>query len=490
MRPPIVVVGFMGAGKTTVGQLLADRLGVSFADADTAIATDAARDIPAIFAAEGEAAFREREATTIERLLADAPGVLAVGGGALTGRARSAIAAAATVVWIDVEPDVAWGRVGGGADRPLAADEAGFRALLAARRPTYAAAADVYVRGEPAPAVVAASIPLAPRCRPGAIGDVAAVVGDRRAVWLVDDGVASKVPGTFDATVLVPGGERAKTAAQLEALWRALAGAEVERGDVVVAVGGGAVTDVAGFAAATFRRGVPWIAIPTTLVGQVDAAIGGKTAIDVAAKIDVGAFHLPETVIADPDLLTTLPAREWAAGFAEVVKTALLAGGPLWDLVQSVAPGPGATEQRTELVRQTAAYKARVVVEDPTERGVRAVLNLGHTIGHGIEAAAGYGRLLHGEAIAIGLVAALRISESEAGLAAGTAVTVAELLQRHGLPVRATGLAPEDVFAAMRGDKKRVAGAHRLVLLERPGQPRFGVAVSDARLRAAVESAL
>ena len=184
----------------------------------------------------------------------------------------------------------------------------------------------------------------------------------------------------------------------------------------MVAVGGGALTDVAGFAAATFRRGLPWIAVPTTLVGQVDAAIGGKTAIDVAAKNDVGAFHLPEAVIADPMVLTTLPPREWAAGFAEVVKTALLAGGRLWELVRAWQPGMGEADERTELVRLTAAYKARVVGEDPTEQGVRAVLNLGHTIGHGVEAASGYGELLHGEAVAIGLLAALRLSVELRGL--------------------------------------------------------------------------
>ena len=164
------------------------------------------------------------------------------------------------------------------------------------------------------------------------------LVGDRRAVLLVDDAVAGRAPALDAETVVIAGGEQAKATAQLEVLWRGLAAAELERRDVVVAMGGGAVTDVAGFAAATFRRGLAWIAVPTTLVGQVDAAIGGKTAIDVAAKNDVGAFHLPEAVVADPALLGTLPAREWSAGFAEVVKTALLAGGRLWELVRGWPP--------------------------------------------------------------------------------------------------------------------------------------------------------
>jgi 3-dehydroquinate synthetase len=258
----------------------------------------------------------------------------------------------------------------------------------------------------------------------------------------------------------------------------------------VVAVGGGAITDVAGFAAATFRRGLAWIAVPTTLVGQVDAAIGGKTAIDVAAKNDVGAFHLPEVVIADPVVLETLPEREWAAGFAEVVKTALLAGGRLWELVRAWQPGVGEIEQRTELVRLTAAYKARVVGEDPTEQGLRAVLNLGHTIGHGVEAAAGYGELLHGEAVSIGLLAALRLSVELRGLDDGVLRETEQILERAGLPTKATGLTPADVQAAMRGDKKRTGGRPRLVLLDSVGSPVFGIDPGDDPLMRAVASAL
>ena len=211
------------------------------------------------------------------------------------------------------------------------------------------------------------------------------------------------------------GGEEAKSPAVLERLWRALAEHELERGDVIVCAGGGSITDVGGFAAATFRRGVPWLAVPSTLVGQVDAAIGGKTAINVAAKNDVGAFWQPAAVLCDPSLLETLPAREWAGGMAEVVKTALLAGGRLWELVEGWEPGPGERAARTELVQRCVGVKTLVVAADPEDRGRRAILNLGHTIGHGIEAVAGYGGLSHGECVSIGLVAALRLSESLAG---------------------------------------------------------------------------
>ena len=189
---------------------------------------------------------------------------------------------------------------------------------------------------------------------------------------------------------------------------------------------------------------------PGTLVGQVDAAIGGKTAINVAAKNDVGAFWQPESVICDPELLETLPPREWTAGFAEALKTGLLAGGPLLELVRSWPPGPGTPAQRAELVRRCAGFKAVVVAEDPTEQGRRAILNLGHTIGHGIEAVAGYGVLLHGEAVGDCVVAALWISEQLRGLSSALREEMTALLTAHGLPVRADGEEAGAVLEAMR----------------------------------------
>ena len=184
---------------------------------------------------------------------------------------------------------------------------------------------------------LAGALALGVWTRPGAAGLLPALLGERRAVLLADEAIAARIDGPFAARVTVAGGEPAKDPASLERLWRALSGAELERRAAVVAAGGGTVTDAAGFAAATFRRGLAWIALPSTLVGQVDAAIGGKTGINVAAKNDVGAFHLPEATLCDPELLATLPARERRAGMAEVVKTALLAGGPLYDLVAAGA---------------------------------------------------------------------------------------------------------------------------------------------------------
>ena len=271
-------------------------------------------------------------------------------------------------------------------------------------------------------------------------------------------------------TVRLPAGESAKTIAVARQAWTRLAEFGLERGDVVVGLGGGAGTDVAGFVAAAYHRGVPWISVPTTLVGMVDAGIGGKTGLDLPqAKNAVGAFHQPEWVVADPSVLETLPVREWANGFAEVVKTGLLAGGRLWEMVREWEPGRGAADDRLELVRRCAAYKARIVAADPYEEGVRAVLNLGHSIGHAIEVATGYQAFSHGEAVAIGLLPALWLSARTQGLDPAVEDEVRELLARHGLPTTARNVPAE---AVLDGHDTRQEGPPRARSLLAPGRRR------------------
>ena len=487
----LVLIGFMGAGKTSVGALLARDAGRPFVDADAELERAAGKPIARIFAEDGEPAFRELEERVVCGLLERADGaVIAAGGGALTrAGSRAALVAGARTVWLDVPFETAWERVRSDRpDRPLAVERERFRELYGSRRAAYAEAADAIVDGSASAQVAADTIRLNVWTVAGASARLDGLARDGRAVAVVDAGVASVVPAALDQIPL-PGGEQVKTAATLERLWRAFAERELDRASTVVALGGGATTDVAGFAAATFRRGIPWVAMPSTLVGQVDAAIGGKTAIDVAAKNDVGAFWMPREVICDPLLLETLPEREWAAGFAEVVKTALLAGGPLWELVRGWPPGPGGVAQRSELVQRCAGFKAAVVAEDPTELGRRAILNLGHTIGHGVETAAA-GRYRHGEAIAIGLSAALRLSVEHAGLQEQVARAVDELLVRNGLPVRASGLAVASVLAAMRHDKKRVGEGHRFVLLAAPSEPRYGIELDEQVVERAAVAAL
>jgi shikimate kinase/3-dehydroquinate synthase len=253
------------------------------------------------------------------------------------------------------------------------------------------------------------------------------------------------------------------------------------RHDSVVALGGGVVGDLAGFCAATYQRGMPVVQVPTTLVAQVDSAYGGKTGVDLSeAKNYIGAYHLPEAVVVDLDTLETLPTEELAAGFVEALKTGLLAGGGLWERVRVIESL--SSRELDDVVFDCARYKCAVVAEDERDSGLREILNLGHTVGHAIEAASGYGRYRHGEAIGLGLLAALRLSE-----AADLRDEVEEILGRHHLP---TALDPaielDDILGALQRDKKRTAAGVGFVLLSEPGKPRTGQVLDPDAVRAAV----
>jgi 3-dehydroquinate synthetase len=348
-------------------------------------------------------------------------------------------------VYLDVDLETAWARVRG-TGRPLAQREDEFRRLYAKRQELYDVVADAVVHGVDDVLLAALAIVV-----PGGIltsGSVA-VVADQRVLALH--------PLEFDRpTHTVPPGEAAKTLKVVERLWSEL---EIGRDGTIVAIGGGSTTDVAGFVAATYLRGVRWMAVPTTLTGQVDAAIGGKTGINTAdGKNLAGAFHFPESVVIDPGVLTTLPEKERRAGMAEVVKTGLLTGRELWSLPEE------------EMIRACAAYKAGVVLSDPYEtEGRRAVLNLGHTLAHALEAGSDY-RVSHGEAVALGLLAALRLS----GLPTDA---VEEVLRPE--PVEAD---LDTAWAALERDKK---GPGVFVLLEMPGKP-VVTTVPDVDARAAL----
>jgi shikimate kinase/3-dehydroquinate synthase len=281
--------------------------------------------------------------------------------------------------------------------------------------------------------------------------------------------------------VEVEPGEGAKTLAEAERVLRELARLGMSREDHLVALGGGVVGDLGGFCAATYQRGVRVVHVPTTLLAQVDSAYGGKTGVDLPeAKNYVGAYHLPSAVLADTATLVTLPREELAAGWVEVVKTALIAGGGLWQRVRDIEDlDPAALG---EVIFACAQTKLEIVAADERDAGRRAVLNLGHTVGHAIEAAGGYRRYRHGEAVGLGLLAALRLSGADELRA-----EVAELLARQGRP---TALDPaigtESVLEAIERDKKRSGGAVRFVLLERPGEPVPGQRVEAEAVRAAV----
>jgi shikimate kinase/3-dehydroquinate synthase len=309
----------------------------------------------------------------------------------------------------------------------------------------------------------------------------------RRAPWpaagrrfvITDETVAAlhgDLAGEAEAQVAIPPGEAHKTLATAERVWTALVEAGATRGDHAVGVGGGVVGDLAGFCAATYQRGVPVVHVPTTIVAQVDSAYGGKTGVDLPeAKNYVGAYHQPAGVLVDPAVLDTLPAEERAAGYAEVVKTALIAGGPLWERVAAGAPVDEA------VVRACARTKLRVVAADERDSGLRQILNLGHTVGHAIETTTGYARYRHGEAVGLGLLAALRLSEQDQ-----LRRQVAELLANAGLPTKLDGADPDAIAAATARDKKRVGAEVPFVLVHAPGDVRHGARVEPGALRSAV----
>ena len=437
----LALAGFMGAGKSTIGARVAELTARPFVDLDALIEKRHV-PIPELFA-RGEAEFRQVEEEILAEVLAGPEAVIALGGGTvLSPLNRERLRARALTVYVDVDVETAWRRARETA-RPLAQREDDFRRLYAERQRVYAEAADGVARD--VDGVLLAALVIRLRGEADLSGP-AAVVADERVAGLHAPPVEAPVH-------LVPAGEAAKTLQVVERLWSELG---LGRDGTVVAFGGGSTTDVAGFVAATYLRGVPWIGVPTTLTGQVDAAIGGKTGIDTRdGKNLAGAFHFPAQVVVDPDLLVTLPEKERRAGMAEVVKTGLLAGRDLWELPEE------------EMIRACAAYKAGVVLSDPYEReGRRAVLNLGHTFAHALEAGSGY-RVRHGDAVALGLLAALRLS---------------------GLSTRAVEdvLRPEPVAAdldaawtALGRDKK---GEGVFVLLEAPGKPVVTTAsAADAR---------
>jgi shikimate kinase / 3-dehydroquinate synthase len=455
----LALVGFMGAGKSTLGAQAAQRLGRRFVDLDRELERSLGQTIPQVFGERGETEFRLLEAeAALETLVNERPAVVALGGGAVeTEQIRRALRQHAFTVHVEVDPATAWTRVGGG-DRPLAQDEQSFHALHEQRSPLYGEVAQAVARDVDEIVLAAAGIEVEEGLLarlPDLLDGAMEVVADATVLGL------HRPP--LDAPVhALRGGEEAKSLGAVERLWREL---RLSRDGTIVAFGGGCTTDMAGFAAATYLRGVPWVAVPTTLVGQVDAAIGGKTAVNLPeGKNLVGAFHWPERTAIDPVLLETLPPEERRAGMAEVVKTGLLAGEPLWELPTD------------ELVRRCAAYKAAICLRDPYERGERAVLNLGHTFAHALEAAGDYHGPSHGEAVALGLLAALRLTGQDTS-------AVEDVLRPQ--PVRVNR---DAAWAALARDKKSINGSPRLVLLEAPGKPVTGVELPEQQVREALDA--
>jgi shikimate kinase / 3-dehydroquinate synthase len=506
----LVFIGFMGAGKSTAAAEVAAAFGVDALDSDRILEGRLGHSIAHEFELHGEGAFRAKEQELVCALLADAgPGtVIALGGGSvLSPSVRAALAPHLTIL-LDIDVDMAWDRARG-AKRPLARDREAFAALHKERRQLYEGLADAILPAHTRAATTATVIPalralaVAPAgtrllwasaasgAYPVLLGSgLLANGGWRDELWpldrassrsfcVSDETVAAlhaPPPEHVRELIAIAPGEASKTLASAEAVWRALLAAGMTRADHVVALGGGVVGDLAGFCAATYQRGVPIVQVPTTLVAQVDSAYGGKTGVDLPeAKNYIGAYHQPAAVFVDPDTLRTLPERELRAGYVEVLKTALIAGGELWGRVAADEP------LDEQMILACARTKLAVVAEDERDGGRRQTLNLGHTVGHAIETATGYSRYRHGEAVGLGLLAALRLSGRERLRA-----QVRELLLAHGLPVALQGADPAQVVEMTARDKKRVGDTAPFVLVQAPGDIRIGCEVPQSELHAAV----
>ena len=517
-RPAIVFIGFMGAGKSTA-LAAARHAGLEATEIDELMSESFGMPITEAFEKHGEEGFREREAEVVGALLEQADGgAIALGGGSiLSDRIRRALDGH-VVVWLQVGAAEAWRRIAH-SSRPLATSAEDVAELLAARLPLYEELADAVVPVGDRDIVERAlpAIQALPELPAGtkllwassASGEYPIYVGSGLlgAGWsplagrgfLISDTTTisfytDREGGDFLGTAMIGidssiYGEGTKHLQQVGTILESMAEAGMTREDHVVALGGGVVGDVGGFCAHVYQRGVPVIHLPTTLVAQVDSAYGGKTGVDLPqGKNYAGAYHLPAAVLADLETLATLPLPELRAGFVEVLKTGLLAGGALWERVRLIEEFDAA--ELADVVFACARFKCEVVAADERDGGQRHMLNLGHTVGHAIETATAYKRYRHGEAVGIGLLAALRLSD-----APELREETREILLRHSLPVELdppgdTAGFVDTILDALQRDKKRTAAGVGFVLLAEPGEPQVGQLVDPDRVRGAVEELL
>ncbi|MCL5946521.1 MAG: 3-dehydroquinate synthase [Chloroflexi bacterium] len=516
----IVLTGLSGTGKTTVGRLLAEKLRRAFVDTDEHIERREGCTIATLFEARGERHFRHVEEDAVREALAGPPAVISLGGGAiLSPRTRVRIAAEHTI-WLQCSIPVLVARTleeGGGTRRPLlrgATLEERCEQLLREREPLYAqcqfhvcadgapeAVVDQIVGLLAAASTARAEFTITARAHPqhpeyrvivgrGILGELpglvegyhptsrAFLIADQE-VWQLLEAIVVDVwatsPATLHATAF-PAGEASKTIETASGLWTWLAEQRAERHEPVVALGGGVVGDTAGFVAATYMRGVPLLQIPTTLLAQVDSSIGGKVAIDhPLAKNLIGSFKAPDTVLVDTALLASLPARQISNGWAEVLKHGVVFDEELFSAMERDALA--LRRLRSDLtfatVYRSLQIKAAVIQEDEFEQGVRMLLNLGHTLGHAIEAAAGYGNLLHGEAISLGMVGEGWMAVRLGMFRERDLQRLEQALERLGLPIRLERVDHEHVRQAVLSDKKVRQGRATWILPVRIGEAKI-----------------
>jgi shikimate kinase/3-dehydroquinate synthase len=521
----VVLVGFMGSGKSTVGPILARLQNRRFVDLDDEIVKDDGRPIDAIFAQEGEDGFRRRESRALQRVLDQDDCVVAVGGGAPKNDDNwERIRSGNRVVALTAEPAELAKRLNGSVGRPLLKPDpaAAIDTLLRERIHRYLEADVVVSTDGLTPEVIAArlhdrlsthaiervriDVPGSPheatvgaRLRP-LIGSTLMRLGISGTVLIVSDPVVAEAHGAvllddlasagIDAKLhLVPVGEAAKAMDVLAGIYGALAAAVVDRAGLLIALGGGAVGDVAGFAAASWLRGIRYIQVPTTLLAMVDSSIGGKTAINLpAGKNLAGAIHQPSAIFCDLDYLATLPDDEYRAALAEVIKAAVIADQAFFDWLSINLAALLGREPSVllEAVARSIRIKAGIVAGDPYETGPRAILNYGHTVAHALERVAGYGQLRHGEAVAWGMTVAARLSVMARNCPASAAEAQDGLLRNSGLLATRPTIRSADLVEAMRYDKKSRDGRLRWVLLREIGSVDYGRQVALSTVEAAL----
>jgi shikimate kinase/3-dehydroquinate synthase len=507
----LILYGPPGSGKTTVGRQAARQMGREFIDGDAYIEARWGRPVGDYFAAGEAELFRGREAQAYRELAGRDGLVLAPGGGALLNpHLRAALESSGVLVCLSASYDTLVGRLDRAATpRPLLAGDlrGKLAALLREREPLYrsfamqvatdgltpaAAATQAIARYEAARGHTRFELgPTSAFYGAGLLARLPALLAERglRAPFVIiaDEAVAGHYGDALQrslgaALVTFPSGEEHKNLATVQGLLSQCVQAGLERGGSILALGGGVAGDMAGFVAATFMRGVPWANLPTSLLALADAGLGGKVGVDLPeGKNLVGAFYPPALVVGDFDVLKTLPEVELRCGLAEMIKAGLIRDAALFDGLTE-----GSLPLETAIIR-AAAVKVGVVNADPYERGERASLNLGHTIGHGVEAASGF-TLKHGEAVAIGMLAETRLAERLGLAETGLAERVGASLRRAGLPERAAGMDPAAVRAAMSSDKKKVGGRLKFALPRCPGEVVWGVEVDEPNLTAILEA--
>ncbi|MEU5170104.1 3-dehydroquinate synthase [Streptomyces mutomycini] len=525
--PLIVLVGPMGVGKSTVGELLAERLGSSYRDTDADVVAAAGKAIPEIFFDEGEERFRALERQAVRDAIAGHTGVLALGGGAVLDGETRALLAGRPVVYLSMDVDEAVRRVGLNTARPLLAvnPRRQWRELMDARRPLYEEVATVTVATdartpeEVAQAVLDAmelperTVEAVPSGRentrmteqgttriqiagtagtdpyevlvgrqllgelPNLIGDRAKRVAVLHPEALAETGEAVRADlaaqGYEAIAIQLPNAEEAKTVEVAAYCWKALGQTGFTRTDVIVGVGGGATTDVAGFVAASWLRGVPWIAVPTTVLAMVDAAVGGKTGINTAeGKNLVGAFHPPTGVLCDLAALDSLPVHDYVSGMAEIIKAGFIADPVILDLVEADPQGARtpAGPHTAELIERSIRVKAEVVGSDLKESGLREILNYGHTLAHAIEKNERY-KWRHGAAVSVGMVFAAELGRLAGRLDDATADRHRAVLESVGLPLTYRGDQWPKLLENMKVDKKSRGDLLRFIVLDGIGKP-------------------